>query len=577
MLVGIFKDKIKNSESYIYLDYINGYKYHGVEICNGIIKPLDRDIIVNIYESFKINDNCKYIKDYKEYKVYYDDINNLYHYMKDNKEDMLMFLMKNGENALLHTSKHKLHVNRKDYFRKIVSSTVVAILSVNLFYSLLVSNHDIAARINTDLKTDISYLEEKITGKELNDVTVEDLYVLINNSERLSQDEKNFFCNYELISRVIPYYTDTNMKYAIKSRLDSFDIVYGDIHDGAAGYYAYSNEIVLGKEFEKVDIDDEYKKSVASHEFVHLLQAECPAYIKEASAEIISSEFFDRTLYSYVEACNNMKLLVETIGPKVLWGYIFSGNSEEFDRILKNNLDKNDYNRLIQELDKSPFDGNPDHELITSIIHKLYRNIYNENMIDNHDIYDFDGNYIDKLCFKPNSVRFSKVICCSMEEALKQGIGEMCTYYYYEKPISNQEFYDFLKNNCSTLSLHEDKSCEVCIKPKDKSKEFKYFNFDGKKIKIYFADEEREYDFNYELLKELSENYNFYYNVSTSDKNEITDPSMILIGEFEALKSKDKKYFTFRDSLFYEAKNILDRFPDQIIKREVDDKNNILN
>ena len=198
-------------------------------------------------------------------------------------------------------------------------------------------------------------------------------------------------------------------------------------------------------------------------------------------------------------------------------------------------------------------------------------------MIDNHDIYDFDGNYIDKLCFKPNSVRFSKVICCSMEEALKQGIGEMCTYYYYEKPISNQEFYDFLKNNCSTLSLHEDKSCEVCIKPKDKSKEFKYFNFDGKKIKIYFADEEREYDFNYELLKELSENYNFYYNVSTSDKNEITDPSMILIGEFEALKSKDKKYFTFRDSLFYEAKNILDRFPDQIIKREVDDKNNILN
>ena len=52
---------------------------------------------------------------------------------------------------------------------------------------------------------------------------------------------------------------------------------------------------------------------------------------------------------------------------------------------------------------------------------------------------------------------------------------------------------------------------------------------------------------------------------------------MILIGEFEALKSKDKKYFTFRDNLFYEAKNILDRFPDQIIKREVDDKNNILN
>ena len=48
MLVGIFKDKIKNSESYIYLDSDNNiYSYHGVEICNGSIKPLDKNIIVN--------------------------------------------------------------------------------------------------------------------------------------------------------------------------------------------------------------------------------------------------------------------------------------------------------------------------------------------------------------------------------------------------------------------------------------------------------------------------------------------------------------------------------------------------
>ena len=49
MLAGIFKDKINNSESYIYLDYDNGYKYHGVEISNGVIKNLSRNFFANIY------------------------------------------------------------------------------------------------------------------------------------------------------------------------------------------------------------------------------------------------------------------------------------------------------------------------------------------------------------------------------------------------------------------------------------------------------------------------------------------------------------------------------------------------
>lgn len=576
MLVGIFKNKIKNSESYIYLNYNNGYRYHGVEICDGNIKPLGRDIIVNIYDAFKINDNCKYVKDYKEYKVYYDDSNNLYHYMKDNKEDMLMLLIKNGENALLHANKLKPYVSGKDYFRKIVSSTTVAILSVNLFYTLLISNHDIVAKINTDLKTNISYVEEKITGRELDSLSVEDIYMIINNSNNLKQSEKDFFCNYELLSRVVPYYAGTTMEYAIKSRLDNFGIIYGDTEKGTAGYYAYSNEIVLEKGFEKVDINDNYKKSVAGHEFVHLLQAECPLYILESSAEIISSEFFNRNAYSYSEACFNLKLLVETIGPKVLWSYIFSGDNTEFNKILKDNLDKNSYNKLILELEKSPFNGNPNHELITSIIHKLYKNIYNENMIDNRDIYDFDGNYIDKKYFKTNNDSFSKIIYCDKEEAIRQGIGEIGTCYLYEKPISYQEFYDFLKNNDSLICIYENKSCEVCLKSKDKSKIITYYNFDGKKFKVCSSNEESVYDFNYDSLKKLSNDYNFYYDISTSDKNEVNDPSMVLLSEFEALKSKNKKYMAVSNNLIYKAKNILDRFPEQNIIDNYSDNNSII-
>ena len=227
------------------------------------------------------------------------------------------------------------------------------------------------------------------------------------------------------------------------------------------------------------------------------------------------------------------------MGPKVLWNYIFSGDDTQFNNFLKRNLDINDYDKLTHELEKSPFYDNPNHELITSIIHKLYKNIYNENIVDNRDIYDFDGNYIDKLYFKKNDNSFSKIIYCNKEEAIKQGIGELDTFYLYEKPISYQEFYDFLETNDSVICQYDNKSCEVCIKSKDKSKIITYYNFDGKKFKVSISNEEKVYDFNYDSLKELSNDYNFYYEISTSDKKEVNDPNMILVSEFESLKSKN--------------------------------------
>lgn len=109
----------------------------------------------------------------------------------------------------------------------------------------------------------------------------------------------------------------------------------------------------------------------------------------------------------------------------------------------------------------------------------------------------------------------------------------------YEKPISYQEFYDFLETNDSVICQYDNKSCEVCIKSKDKSKIITYYNFNGKKFKVSISNEEKVYDFNYDSLKELSNDYNFYYEISTSDKKEVNDRNMILVSEFESLKSKN--------------------------------------
>ena len=84
-----------------------------------------------------------------------------------------------------------------------------------------------------------------MSGNELDVVTPDDAINMINSSTRLTQEEKDFLGNYELLSDVLPYYENTNMEYVIKSRLDDFGIIYEEFNDNASGKYCYSNEMYL--------------------------------------------------------------------------------------------------------------------------------------------------------------------------------------------------------------------------------------------------------------------------------------------------------------------------------------------
>lgn len=567
MFVGVFKNKINNSEHYIYLDNIDGkLSYHGVTLCGGNAYTLDKNVLNQIYSEFKIDDNCKYIKDYKEYKVYYDDKNNLTHYMKDGKEDFLMLFLKNGKSAELYKNKFFPPISKnKLYYSILATETAILLGSVPLLCGLLASSPYIGSKFSTEFKTEISYAQDKLSGNELDVVTPDDAINMINSSTRLTQEEKDFLCNYKLLSDVLPYYENTNMEYVINARLDDFGIIYEEFNDNASGKYCYSNEMYLAENIKNAT--DEYKKDVESHEFVHALQANCLIYIKEASAEVIASEYFNNEKDSYDEACYNLQLLTETLGPKVMWNYIFSGDDKEFIELLKNNLNNDDYNQLIKEFIKSPFDGNPDHNLITELIHKLYKNIYNEDIKNNHDIYDFYGNYIEKNCFIPSEYEFSKIIYCDSDRAIESGIAHYESLYKYQKEISLNEFSEFIMDN-NSLFVYFD-NCFISglsLESKDSNTQVESCNLIDGKVIVYTENGSEIYELIQHDLSKLAEKYNLYYYIKTTNENDIKDSEMKLVEADPLLISNDERYKAIGFQLEYKARNIQDRFPNQVIR-----------
>ena len=143
---------------------------------------------------------------------------------------------------------------------------------------------------------------------------------------------------------------------------------------------------------EKIDDDDS-----KSHEFIHLLQDNNYFYyIREASAEIISNEYYGSSVDSYQEEVKRVKVLMEIIGSNPIWNVNFSGSEEklqEFTDILYNNLSFDEYDKIIDILTTSP-GYKTDEEMKTineefdRILASLYRNIYQEP-IENNEIIQY--------------------------------------------------------------------------------------------------------------------------------------------------------------------------------------------
>lgn len=555
MFVGVYKDKVNNCEHYIYLDNLS---YYGISIKNSNVFSLDKDIIDYIYNQFKMSDSSMYIKNYRDYQVYYDNTNKTIHYLKDGVEDILMFLLRNSKSAILNTNNNK-HYSKHDAYRRISTLTFTFVGSITMLYSIMATNISEIKAID-NFKQEINYIEYVPTNNELEIVTVDDAVSMINNSDGITERDKKYLSNRNLLENVLSTYEGTNMEYVIKTRLNNLNIVYNQFNDDSKGKYKDSNFIYLSNTLDSDKNYDEYSH-VLGHEFVHLLQADIPIYLKESSAEIISSEYFNHSCDVYNDACTNFRLLVETLGPKIMWDYVFSGDNTSFNKILKDNLDYNDYNKLINEFELNPFDEQPNHELITSLIHRLYKNMYAEEIKNNHDIYDFDGNYIEKKCFTPNKYDYSKIIYCNKDKALEDNIAQYVTTYNYQMNIDSLEYYNYIKENKKDKIYYDNGESVGVMMVSDNSKA-SYTKVDNQE-KIIISDDNKiiEYDFTKENILMLSKKYRFIYFENKLNNN--ISNNMELVGNSKVLRCINNKYKCIGNEIAYYVSNIQDRFPEQ--------------
>jgi len=114
MILASMKNLIDNSTSILYFDknkkFLNAIKINA----DGKVTE-DKDIINQILNIIKYNDNCIFIKKENGYDVYLDQITNYKHYLKNGKEDFLMFYLNNGIDATC----YKIKNNKKEKNNKL--------------------------------------------------------------------------------------------------------------------------------------------------------------------------------------------------------------------------------------------------------------------------------------------------------------------------------------------------------------------------------------------------------------------------------------------------------------------------
>lgn len=508
MLSAIIENTITKEDEYLYLkNENNSLIYYGFSIQNSNVKPISKNIISKIYNLLRVHENCIYIEDYLDYKVYLDRENNIKHYLKNGVEDFLMLYKNNGEDLNVYNNSNRENNNSDGKKFKIDNSVVklskrfVTILpailiglSVGTFISTSIykniidnfksSNESITiSNIESAISSDVSTVESTSneTGKldidkpnivystpeeenvNLEPIDIDEAIELINSSS-LPQSMKEIATNETLLKDVFEYYKDTNMEYVISDRLNGIGIeIYskdyyktGDILENVVGYYSELTPNVLHL---REDIDCE---SVFKHEYIHLLQSyNCEyMYLIEATADIVPHEYLELEEYGYKSPVYNIKLLMDTIGPKVIWETVFGGDDTNLVNIIKNNLIESEANELISYLKQTPvkIDEENKHERITELISNLYRNINLKDIKEDMNIYDLAGNHIDKIYFNEEKMQESwRIIDCSKAQEL--GLVTFTYDELYLKEISKEEYDKLnieLQNNPEYQKLMDD-------------------------------------------------------------------------------------------------------------------------
>ena len=124
---------------------------------------------------------------------------------------------------------------------------------------------------------------------------------------------------------------------------------------------------------------------------------------------MISVEYLNKTYDAYDFCVMNVSMLMDTIGPKIVWETVFSGDDTNLINILKNNLSESEYNELISYLTSKSQETVESCQRINSIIASLYRKINNKEIRDDKNIYNEKGFHIKRIYFNEEKMTYDGV------------------------------------------------------------------------------------------------------------------------------------------------------------------------
>ncbi len=412
MLGAILKDK--EESNYLYFKkQDNNLIYYGFCVKENNLYPIGKNIVDVIYNLVKVNSDCTYIGDYLDFKVYLDNKNNLKHYLKNNIEDFTMFFKNNGEDLILYSKKSEKDSESKEFHigKKILKISLGILLTITSYFvifseiSAQLTKGNFTNNIQYSLAKPVYSISEYL-NLDLNCIDVSEGINLINSSQ-LPDDMKSIFANENLLEDVFQYYKGTDMEYLIKYKLKNIKIRLYDPTEifipnpqTTDGFYNdIAPNVINAKNIGGYE-------EILKHEFIHLLQSPDKSYpfLKEAVAELAANEYLDKPFGSYIPALINLELLMNTIGPKVIWETVFSGDDTNLVSILKNNLNEEDYNELIFYLKSRPEDVESNSKDFNSIVARLYENINSKNIRDDKDIYNEYGYMVGRYYFNTEKI-----------------------------------------------------------------------------------------------------------------------------------------------------------------------------
>ena len=419
-----------------------------------IIKDNDTNSMVPA--SLKIEILSQIFSDYEDYeedeyivRSYHKGQTKRY-FDKEGKENLDLFFKHLKEKGTKHSTiikAPKLSLKRR--ISAIIATAIVVLGLGKVCYDQVSYMHEIQT-IQTTLDDDynLEYIQEQIR-----------------NNPSLSEEEKNILLQEgfleQLLNTDLNQEEKTHLLYVINNlTIDDYSL-YFKMREGirrfiksgnyTAGYTSIHDQY---KPFIKI-LDRENFKNIGPHEFAHTFQHSDYVYLKEAIAEMVSIEFYGGKGNSYTEARKRVSILMEIIGPKPVWDFVYSSSNSLIEE-LNNRLGEEEATNFLKLLKEDP--RKADNMAIDGYLNILYEKQYGKTMYDDQLITSilFTYNY-DKIQITPEVERrryyfnqdkmesitlgYRKETSDNMLELYRDGTIKVSNpYILYHKTITEEEY-----------------------------------------------------------------------------------------------------------------------------------------